>query len=220
MSNFLGPPPPYEVVEAQNEHHELGQRQGDRMRQDGQVVLGPLPPPVLTAGSAGTGGRSLRHGGNPISFHVYKAPGVFNKDDIVTHDDKQIVQGSQSGPLVCKISKEIFSSDFRVRMANGWSTYMLKSFISWNFEFGAFDGRSKYKWKRDGIFGADFTCFNQNNGDIIATWRSTIFSVVKDGQLLISKHYGREIELILATALVLEEWVRERKKRRNRRARR
>ncbi|KAL8291569.1 hypothetical protein RQP46_002547 [Phenoliferia psychrophenolica] len=160
------------------------------------------------------------------------------KDDIVTGDDKTTIQyyleyplqffggmdltlhrGGKQGPLVAQIQKGGFSSDFSFRMANGWSTIMIRTgFFSKTHQFVAFDGQTRYKWKTDGMFSSDWTLTNTSNEDVIATWRNTSWAMSKDGALLVSQLYAGEVELILASCLAIEEWSREQRNNRRRRA--
>ncbi|KAM0745714.1 hypothetical protein T439DRAFT_330449 [Meredithblackwellia eburnea MCA 4105] len=226
-------PPPYDFTDGTPATaSKLTEKQRLQARQQAEDDDEDEQPQASTSSSSAIVGRSLEDGGAPTSFHVYKAPGMFNKDDIITHDDKQVVQyhlsfprtwggwdlslhrGSKDGPLVARIDKGSWSSEMRISMRDGWTTTLYKSSIfKWNFKFGGMGGRTVYKWKSDGMFNSGYTCFNTTNNDIIATWRSTTFALSKDGQLLVSKHYLGETELILTTALALEEWAREQRQR-------
>ena len=60
----------------------------------GQLSRAPPPEPSTSSSGAPptTSSRAVDAGGPPISFHVYKAGGMWSKDDIVTGDDKTTIQ--------------------------------------------------------------------------------------------------------------------------------
>lgn len=83
MKPALEGPPSYDYPAADTKGGKL-QRQSQ-----------PAPPPPLeasTSGAPSTSARAVDAGGPPISFHVYKASGMWCKDDIVTGDDKTTIQ--------------------------------------------------------------------------------------------------------------------------------
>jgi hypothetical protein len=116
-----------------------------------------------------------------ISLHVYKAPGIWNKDDIITGDDKMTVlyhlvfprtwlgdwelilrQGGPSGPEICRIVKSAFGSEMLVIMPNGWKTPLVRGkLFSSSHEYIGFDGKTTWKWKTSAV-GRDITVSAHN----------------------------------------------------------
>ncbi|ORY85936.1 hypothetical protein BCR35DRAFT_302530 [Leucosporidium creatinivorum] len=200
----------------------------------------PPPPQQQEQPTASTSATpsdlSLSGNGPPISFHIYKAGGVFSRDDLVTGDDKKTIlfyldhplsffgswsmtlhRGGKGGPPVSFIDKEALSSDMLLRMPNGWHTPLVQpGFFSSSHEFTGFDGKTSYKWKRAAM-SSDWTLIKKLPNDarqIVAEYRNSVFSISKDGQLLINAGFTNEVELILTSALAVEEWREQQRRRR------
>ncbi|KAM0745715.1 hypothetical protein T439DRAFT_330450 [Meredithblackwellia eburnea MCA 4105] len=215
------PPPPYDFTDGQAPVTD------DKKQADLQVVDSDDEG---ATGSTSAGGRAVDSGGPPTSFHIYKANTRKCKDDVVMGDDKEVVQyylrfpakwsgkwdmtltrGGPDGAPVASITKSGMKSTLHVRMADGFDTDLKKGGVfSSAFTFASSgDGGSVYKWKPAKMMSSNYVCHNLSNNDTVATWRSTLNARKKEGQLLISQHYNRELEVILTTALAVEEYYRE-----------
>ncbi|KAM0745716.1 hypothetical protein T439DRAFT_330451 [Meredithblackwellia eburnea MCA 4105] len=175
-------------------------------------------------------GRSLESGGPPLSFHVYSSKKWKDRDDIVLGADKvtceyyltfpikwsgkwdlKLSKGGKDGPEIATLKKGALGclSKVSISMADGHHTDLTKkSVLGRTFYFTSAKG-TKYKWKPKSMWSCDYVCYFSGTDDVVATWRSTLNAVNKDGQLLISQHYAKEEALIMATVLAVEEHARE-----------
>ncbi|GAA6036254.1 hypothetical protein JCM8097_006860 [Rhodosporidiobolus ruineniae] len=163
----------------------------------------------------------------------------FSLDDIVTGPDKQRILyyldfprtwsgrwdltlrvGGPQGPPVGNIKKGAWRDSFDISMAANPQPLRCQrtGFFSARYEFGGNNNTEYYCWKPDGYFArsADYSLYKVSELDlpkeqrkVIAHWRTPTFSISKDGTLLIQPDHAFEQELILATALGVEERARE-----------
>ncbi|KAI5480630.1 hypothetical protein MNV49_007557, partial [Pseudohyphozyma bogoriensis] len=62
----------------------------------------------------------------------------------------------------------------------------------------------------NGVLSSNWHLLNSSkNDEVVAEWRKTNWAKKKGGVLTIKSNYSKEQDLILATALAMEEWVRE-----------
>lgn len=100
--------------------------------------------------------------------------------------DLTLRRGGQGGEVVCHITKSGWSSEKLITMPNGWNCPLVHTgMFSSSHEFVGFDGTTRYKWK-SGTFSSDWTLYRSGDKQVVATWRTSSFSISKDGQLLIN----------------------------------
>ncbi|KWU43834.1 hypothetical protein RHOSPDRAFT_34634 [Rhodotorula sp. JG-1b] len=173
----------------------------------------------------------------PIEFHAYRDSKLYGKDVRVLGPDKQTLEfylrfprnwsgrwemslrrGSPEGPEVCEIRKgNSLKDSFTVVWPEGLETECRKrSHFNTQYEFEA--GPEKYRWRADSVNKSmyNYTLWKDSEMELpesertpVAHWRTAWAAVVKAGCLLINPAHSHEVELILATALGLEERCRE-----------
>ncbi|GAA5933804.1 hypothetical protein JCM3775_000287 [Rhodotorula graminis] len=179
----------------------------------------------------------------PLELHVYRDERLFGKDDIITGPDKQqmlyylrfpvkffsgrwdlsLRRGGPDGPEVAHIDKGTFGDSFDISFVNGPQIRCQRTgLISTKYLFQGQGGSAYYCWKSDGHFLSqmNYTLFREDDLELpkeqrrpLAHWRTSNFSFGKDGVLTINPEALNEVELILATALGIEERARERRNR-------
>ncbi|GAA5839034.1 hypothetical protein JCM9279_002572 [Rhodotorula babjevae] len=227
-------PPP--VVTYQDPPPKQQQRQQQQQwPQDG-------PPPVVTYRDSKDPPPEQQPYG-ALELHVYKDMRLFGKDDIITGPDKRemlfylhfpvkffsgrwdlsLRRGGPDGPEVAHIDKGHFGDSFEVSFVNGPQIKCQRTgLISTKYLFQGANGTAYYCWKSDGYFMSqmNYTLFREADLDLpkeqrrpLAHWRTSYMAFQKDGVLTINPDGMSEVELILATALGIEERARERRNR-------
>ncbi|GAA6019917.1 hypothetical protein JCM8202_001751 [Rhodotorula sphaerocarpa] len=162
----------------------------------------------------------------------------FGQDDIVTGEDKQQIlyylhfpvklsgrwnlslrRNGPQGPEICKIHKGGWSNSFSIYWDTGAETPCQNvGNFRVHYEFPA--SSERYRWDPDGLIMTDYHYslykaaeleLPRTQRTLIARWRTSVGSFTKDGRLELNPQYTHELELILATALGLEERCRERR---------
>ncbi|KAI5477548.1 hypothetical protein MNV49_006136 [Pseudohyphozyma bogoriensis] len=170
--------------------------------------------------------------GQAVAFNVHKAGGVFSKDDVVTAASDRntalyyldfphtwrsswnltLHRGAKEGPVLCTLNKGSYGftrDDIEIAFPNGWKTVLAKkSLVSKAHEFVGVDNVTTFKWKSDGMLSSSLNCIDNSTGFIAATWTKS-YGFGKDGSLLVSPTYNHMLDVIVATALAMEEWQRE-----------
>ncbi|GAA5990410.1 hypothetical protein JCM10908_007358 [Rhodotorula pacifica] len=179
----------------------------------------------------------------PIELHVYKESVLYGKDDIVTGADKQQIQyylhfpikffsgrwdlslrrGGPEGPEICKILKGgSWSNSFELHWTGTGAVTPVQQTGTFRLRYEFPASQEHYCWKSDSFLSGSyqFSLYKASEIELpeqqrttIARW-STSIGFTKDGTLQVNPAFSYELELILATALGLEERSRERRERR------
>ncbi|KAG0659152.1 hypothetical protein C6P46_005323 [Rhodotorula mucilaginosa] len=179
----------------------------------------------------------------PIELHVYKEGALYGKDDIITGADKQQMQyylhfplkffsgrwelslrrGGPQGPEICQILKGgSWSNSFELHWTSTGAVTPVQQMGTFRLRYEFPASQETYCWKSDSWLssGYQFSLYKSSEVDLpegqrttIARW-STSIGFTKDGTLQVNPAFSYELELILATALGLEERSRERRERR------
>ncbi|GAA5862066.1 hypothetical protein JCM8547_001575 [Rhodosporidiobolus lusitaniae] len=140
--------------------------------------------------------------------------------------DMRLTRGGPEGVLICTIEKGILlrdSFDINWEEEPKRKIHVERSglpFVDARFEFTDSKGES-LTWKADGIWThvANYSLYrtadlklpkDERLKKVLAKWRATSWAATKDGVLLIQPQYAQEQDLLLATALGVEERTRER----------
>ncbi|GAA6015429.1 hypothetical protein JCM10207_008591 [Rhodosporidiobolus poonsookiae] len=185
--------------------------------------------------------NQAQYGQPPLEYHVYRDASFFSKDDVVTGPDKQNVlyyldfprkflsnswdltlkRGGPQGPQACQIIKGHFGDSFNIT-THGQTRCQRVGFFRPRYQFGGNGNTELYEWRPDGHFihQKDYSLYKETELNlpeaqrkVIAHWRTPWSTFTKDGTLLIHPEHAYEQELILATALGIEERARERRER-------
>ncbi|BGP19829.1 hypothetical protein JCM10213_003138 [Rhodosporidiobolus nylandii] len=128
------------------------------------------------------------------------------------------------GQEVCKIAKGSWGDSFDVTMAVDGKPFRIQRSGVFSPKYLMHNAASTeyYCWQPDGHFihMYDYSLYKESELDLpkeqrltIAHWRTPSWAVTKDGTLLIHPDHAFEQELILASALGIEERARERRNR-------
>ncbi|GAA5956814.1 hypothetical protein JCM8115_003827 [Rhodotorula mucilaginosa] len=168
---------------------------------------------------------------------------LYGKDDIITGADKQQMQyylhfplkffsgrwelslrrGGPQGPEICQILKGgSWSNSFELHWTSTGAVTPVQQMGTFRLRYEFPASQETYCWKSDSWLssGYQFSLYKSSEVDLpegqrttIARW-STSIGFTKDGTLQVNPAFSYELELILATALGLEERSRERRERR------
>jgi len=184
--------------------------------------------------------HSNQHATQSTSFHVYRSKSIFSHTKTMTGPDKRTIlyyldspmtfndkwnytlTRGKGGPIVCKIKKGIswtFGKDPKtIKMANGWETTLKKeSALGRDHVFHDPNGTT-FRWEvsKNGKHNA-IPCINLSTGQVVATWRSCLFSISKEGELVVYSA-NPEIDLLAATGLAIDEYLSGQRRQKSRAA--
>ncbi|GAA5979228.1 hypothetical protein JCM11641_001967 [Rhodosporidiobolus odoratus] len=149
-------------------------------------------------------------------------------------------RGGSAGPEVCTIKKGAMGSSFDISLyavspmpnmeilTDSLARYGVQTrcqrtgFFRLKYTFGGANNTEYYIWQPDGMWmrAYDYSLYRESElklpkeqRKVIAHWRTPSWAVTKDGTLLIHPDHEHEAELILSTALGIEERAREERSR-------
>ncbi|KAJ8291900.1 hypothetical protein OF846_004688 [Rhodotorula toruloides] len=138
--------------------------------------------------------------------------------------DLSLRRGGPDGQEVCRLVKGgSWSSSFEIIWPAGFSTNCIRQgTFRMRYEFADTTTGEWYTWTQDSVFMSyyDWSLWKKSEADakipkerrtLVAHWRTPSFSISKDGTLQINPNYGHLTELVLATALGVEERSREKR---------
>ncbi|BGP35113.1 hypothetical protein JCM10296v2_006943 [Rhodotorula toruloides] len=139
--------------------------------------------------------------------------------------DLSLRRGGPDGQEVCRLVKGgSWSSSFEIIWPRaGFSTSCIRQgTFRMSYEFADTTTGEWYTWTQDSVFMSyyDWSLWKKSEADakipkeqrtLVAHWRTPSFSISKDGTLQINPNFARLAELILATALGVEERSREKR---------
>lgn len=153
-----------------------------------------------------------------VLYHLNRSKSLFSAYSLTLFSAEAMAKSSDPIPLatITKGSYGFSSNDVKIVMPSGWSCAMYSTGImKKSREFVGMSSVGRFDWATEegsgkglGGKGERLICTESSTGREIAVWRRTNFAVKKSGTLTINKSYEKEIELILATALGVEEWRR------------
>ncbi|GAA5872783.1 hypothetical protein JCM1840_004516 [Sporobolomyces johnsonii] len=126
--------------------------------------------------------------------------------------------GGREGRPVCVVRKEPPEPGFRIALSNDAVVDVTES-SSWfggsSHRFVGMDGTTQYEWRPRSLFfskGA-LVCSKLEGGKsrsdspVVAIWEPKNWALLKEGTLQINLAFAQEKDLLVATALAIEEWL-------------
>ncbi|ORY85948.1 hypothetical protein BCR35DRAFT_351515 [Leucosporidium creatinivorum] len=129
-------------------------------------------------------------------------------------------RGGKEGPFICSLDKKAWSHAKTINMpeSDGGQRYSLikPKVLSHAHYFDVPDG-SRFEWRKDGVVTKNWTLRKQLPGQephdrqVVAEYKYSSFSSKKNGKLFVHADFLQQkvLDLIVATALAIEEWQRE-----------
>ncbi|GAA5901440.1 hypothetical protein JCM5296_003010 [Sporobolomyces johnsonii] len=132
--------------------------------------------------------------------------------------DLTLRAGGREGRPVCVVRKEPPEPGFKIALSNDAVVDVTESssfFGGSSHPFVGVDGTTQYEWRPKSLFfsGGALVCIKLDGGKtmsdspVVASWDPKNWALLKEGTLQINSAFAQEKDLLVATALAIEEWL-------------